>query len=168
MLIEKTSISGVYLITPKKIVDERGFFVKTFHADIYCKHGLETDFKEEYYSSSKQYVLRGMHFQLPPHEHVKLVYCIAGEVLDVVLDLRVNSSTDSKILYIPKGLAHGFMSLSDNATLVYKTSTVYSPESDAGILWNSFGFEWPFISSVISERDKKFLSFVDFNSPFTL
>ena len=178
MKFEKLDIKGAYLITPKRFLDDRGMFVKTFHSDIYAQHGLETNFKEEYYSISGKHVLRGMHFQLPPQDHVKLVYCIRGSVLDVLLDLRINSLTygqtfathlsleNSNIMYIPTGLAHGFLALSDDATLVYKTSTVHHPENDAGILWDSFGFDWTHIPSNISERDKRFISFSDFNSPF--
>jgi dTDP-4-dehydrorhamnose 3,5-epimerase len=180
MIFKETSIIGAYLITPRKFLDDRGAFIKTFHADIYTEHGLEVNFSEEYYSTSNKHVLRGMHFQLPPHEHVKLVYCIVGEVLDVLLDLRTDSPTYGKvfathlnsdnadIIYVPKGIAHGFMALSDNATLIYKTSTVHSPESDSGILWNSFNFNWPFTPASLSERDKKFTSFSNFNSPFKL
>ena len=180
MIFKESPIFGVYNITPKKFSDERGLFVKTFHSDTYAKQGLQTNFHEEYYSTSIKHVLRGMHFQLPPNDHVKLVYCIVGEVLDVVLDLRTDSptfgQTNSTILsaenlnmiYIPKGLAHGFMSLSDSATLIYKTSTVYHPESDTGILWDSFNFNWPFRPSYISERDKSLPGFSNFDSPFKM
>jgi dTDP-4-dehydrorhamnose 3,5-epimerase len=176
--IRQTKIPGCLEILPQKLKDKRGFFVKTFHKDMFRKYLLETDFVEEYYSFSYKRVLRGLHFQVPPMDHVKLVYCISGKVLDVVVDLRIGSPTygefemfdlsseKANMIYIPKGLAHGFYVLSDNAIMVYKVSTFYSPEHDTGILWNSVGIPWPDEKPIISKRDSEFLSFKDFKSPF--
>jgi dTDP-4-dehydrorhamnose 3,5-epimerase len=178
MEIKETKIPGCYEIQPKILEDERGSFVKVFHEDIFQKNQLETNFAEEYYSTSKQAVLRGLHFQLPPHEHVKMVYCVSGEVLDLVVDLRVGSptykqfttftlsSSKGNFVYIPKGLAHGFYVLSEQAIMIYKVSTVYSPEHDTGILWNSVGFTWPSANPIISQRDQSFITCSEFNSPF--
>lgn len=169
--IAKTTLHGCFELTPSVHKDERGIFVKTFHCEEFKEHGLETDFKEEYYSVSRKNVLRGLHFQRPPHDHVKLVYCVCGEVFDAVLDLRKNSPTYGKyaafeisaakgnMLYVPKGLAHGFYALSDGAVMMYKVSTVYSPMHDSGILWNSVGIPWPTDRPIISRRDSLFEPF---------
>lgn len=166
--LKKTSIEGCYILEPKIFKDNRGTFIKTFHRNIFEQNNLETNFKEEYYSVSPKGVLRGMHFQTPPHDHVKLVYCVAGKVLDAVIDLRVSSSTygkfelfsldgnNSNMLYIPKGLAHGFYVESESAIMMYKVSTVYHPENDTGIRWDSVGIPWPDVKPIISERDLSF------------
>jgi len=178
MQIKLNKIPGCYEIIPKVFEDHRGRFVKTFHRDIFQSFGLETEFHEEYYSVSSQNVLRGLHFQRPPQDHVKLVYCLVGEVMDVVVDLRLGSpkygkfeqfnlsATKANMVYIPSGLAHGFYVVSETATLMYKTSTVYSPNHDAGILWNSVGIPWPNLDPVLSERDQKWETFAAFKSPF--
>lgn len=180
MHIQPTTIPGCFQVSPKVFTDNRGSFVKTFHRELFEQQGLETDWREEYYSTSYKGVLRGLHFQLPPHDHTKLVYCAFGEVLDVVLDLRVGSPSygthvmfqlnaiDAHMVYIPKGCAHGFYTLSEQATMMYKVSSVYAPSSDAGLLWNSIGISWPDDTPIMSDRDKAFPIFADFTSnPFT-
>lgn len=166
--IKKTSIEDCYVLEPKVIKDKRGTFVKTFHEDVFGKYNLATNFKEEYYSVSHKGVLRGMHFQTPPYDHVKLVYCVVGKVLDVVVDLRINSNTYGKfemfdlnadtanMIYIPKGMAHGFYVVSDSAIMMYKVTTTYHPENDSGVKWDSIGIPWPNVNPIISERDQKF------------
>lgn len=171
MDIISTNLDGVFEIQNKKFEDQRGVFVKTFHEDSFRQAGLETDFKESFYSVSKKGVLRGMHFQLSPHDHAKLVYVTDGEILDVAVDIRRDSETfgeffstnlssrNAKSLYMAKGFAHGFLTLSDTATVVYLTSTVHAPESDTGIRWDSIGFDWKnyFINdALISGRDNQF------------
>lgn len=173
MKIEPTQISGVYEIENEQSSDNRGQFVKTYHADTFKKHGLQDDFKESFYSVSKKGVLRGMHFQLPPHDHAKLVYVVQGEILDVALDLRKQSETygkchsvklssaNARSLYMAKGMAHGFLALSESATVIYLTTSVYAPEYDSGIRWDSFNFDWPISKNdlIISERDGKHKKF---------
>lgn len=173
-----TPIPGCYEIQPRVFDDIRGRFVKVFHTQAFAELGLETYFAEEYYSHSHMGVVRGMHFQTPPADHVKLVYCVQGDVFDVVLDLRVGSPSYGRTasfrlsadrgnyIYIPRGLAHGFCATSESATLIYKISTVHSPEHDAGVLWNSIDVDWPLDSPVISERDASFKPPNDFMSPF--
>ena len=175
-----TDIPGCYELLPQKMADIRGSFVKTFQRSVFIQNGLETDWREEYHSLSHKGVLRGMHFQLPPYDHVKIVYCPMGEVFDVVLDLRMDSPafgqhvhfrlSDEKanIIYIPKGCAHGFYTVSDQAVMMYKVSTEYVSEVDTGILWNSFGASWSDNSPIMSERDKSFIHFSQFNSPFRI
>lgn len=178
MRIEETKLEGCFELTPEVHKDERGIFVKTFHKDTFAEKGLETHFAEEYYSVSRQRVLRGLHFQTPPMDHVKLVYCVLGKVTDVVLDLRKQSQTYGKfetfeldadkhnMIYIPKGMAHGFYVLSESATLLYKVTTIYSSSNDSGVLWNSAGVPWPDDNPIMSERDKGFARLEDFDTPF--
>lgn len=171
-------LPGCIELRPRIVSDIRGRFVKTFHKQAFEEIGLNTDWTEEYYSVSIKNVLRGLHFQLPPYDHEKLVYCTSGTVFDVVLDLREDSPTfrcyaafnldaeKSNIIYIPKGMAHGFLTLSETAVMMYKVSTVYTPEYDTGILWNSAGIPWPVVEPILSERDKKFPLLKNFCSPF--
>ena len=176
--INQSTIKGCLELIPKIFYDERGSFVKVFHSEAFKSLGLEEVFQEDYYSKSLKGVIRGLHFQLPPQEHSKIVYCVNGSVFDVVVDLRVGSPTfgkyetfnlnsnDANMIYIPKGLAHGFCSLSESSTLIYKTSTTYHPKCDSGILWNSVSIDWPTKKPVISDRDSSFKPFSDFVSPF--
>ena len=171
------AIDGVYEIHNFSVNDERGVFVKTFNEELFQKIDFKDSFKESYYSSSAKNVIRGMHFQLSPQEHEKLIYVTEGEILDVVVDLRKKSSTFKKFLtiklsafgssiFIPKGCAHGFLTLSASATVVYNVTTIYSPSNDSGILWNSFGYNWDIEVPIISERDQSFKRLEDFKSPF--
>lgn len=176
--VRRTSISGCYEICPRVFEDARGRFVKVFHQDAFAALGFETNFAEEYYSVSHQGVIRGMHFQTPPMDHVKVVYCTQGAVFDVVVDLRRGSPTygqaatfslsaeDGNFVYIPKGMAHGFCAINENTTLVYKVSTIYAPEHDAGILYSSVNVEWPAHAPIMSNRDLQFPSLSEFESPF--
>jgi dTDP-4-dehydrorhamnose 3,5-epimerase len=178
--LKPSALQGCFELHPKVFDDARGRFVKVFHEHFFREQGLETSFAEEYYSISHKNVIRGMHFQLPPMDHVKLVYCAHGEAMDVVIDLRIDSPTygqhevfeltsaKANCLYIPKGMAHGFFARSPKVIMVYKVSTIYSSEHDAGILWNSAGISWPAVQPVLSARDKSFPSMADFTSPFCL
>lgn len=174
MEIIKTELEGVFIIKNKIFQDERGIFIKTYNKNEFEKNNLCIEFKESYFSISNKDVIRGMHFQLPPFEHEKLVYVAKGKVLDVIVDLRKNSKTLGKYIslelseengysvYIPKGLAHGFKALEDGSIMVYNVATVYNSESDYGIRWDSFGFDWKTEEPILSARDKKFESMNDF------
>lgn len=176
--IKTTRLPGCFELQPKAFEDSRGRFVKVFNAQTFTDFGLETVFVEEYYSTSKKNVIRGMHFQIPPMDHIKLVYCAQGAVLDVVIDLRIGSPTykqsnileisaaKANSLYIPKGMAHGFCSLTDQSILVYKVSTTYAPAHDSGILWHSVGVDWPAKQPILSARDQSFSPLTNFVSPF--
>ena len=178
MELRSTPIPGCWQIVPRIFHDERGSFVKTFNRELSAQHGLVTEFAEEFYSWSHRGVLRGLHFQLPPAQHTKVVTCLVGEVLDVVVDLRVGSPTygghalihlraeDATLLYIPEGLAHGFLAVSDNALMSYQVTTVHSPEHDAGIRWDSAGIPWPELQPIVSARDAAFPALKEFDSPF--
>ena len=179
-LFEKiaTPLEGCFELLPIIRGDNRGSFVKTFHADTFAELGLVTDFKEEFYSTSIKNVLRGMHFQTPPADHVKLVHCMEGAVKDILVDLRKNSATFGKhatcileggkgnLMYLPKGFAHGFLTLSERAIIVCKTTTVYSPENDKGILWSSCGINWLCDAPILSDKDMNLPPVAEFDSPF--
>lgn len=180
MNIEKTALEGVYIINNFFAQDERGTFVKTFNKLDFKKNELNLDIRESYFSISKKGVIRGMHFQLPPSDHEKLVYVPFGSILDVVVDLRKKSLTykkfisielsaeNRKSIYIPKGLAHGFKSLVDETITVYNVATEYNPKADAGIQYDSFGFDWQLKNPILSKRDLDFQGLATFceNSPF--
>ena len=178
MKIIELDISGCYLIESKRFEDHRGSFLKIYHQKIYHEFGLNFNFAEEFYSISHRSVIRGMHFQTPPQDHEKIVYCPVGAVCDVFLDIRKSSKTygyfskieltadNGRVLFLPKGIAHGFLSLVDNSLMVYKTSTLYSPTNDAGIRWDSFGCDWGVEQPLLSARDGGFNCFSEFESPF--
>ncbi len=170
--------SGVHLLQPKVFTDERGEFVKTFHAPTFAGLGIAFAPREEFFSTSRRNVIRGMHFQLPPHGHGKLVYCIRGAVLDVVIDLRKLSATfggvystqltaaNRRILFLPPGLGHGFVAQEDDTVMVYQTDKVHVPAADSGVRWDSFGFDWGCANPVISPRDREFPGLPEFHSPW--
>ena len=174
----ETTIVGCFELQPKVFKDDRGRLVKTFHKDSFVTLNLATDFKEEYYSVSKKGVLRGLHFQIPPHDHVKCVSCLSGKIFDVVVDLRKESPTykqhfsieldseNGNMLYIPKGLAHGFYVQSEEAIFLNRTTTVYEPSCDTGIKWDSCGIKWPVSNPILSEKDKLMTTLNEFISPF--
>lgn len=179
MQIYEIEIPKCFEIVSEKFEDARGKFVKTLHNDIFVAHGIQNFFLEEYYSKSYHNVLRGLHFQIPPYDHIKMIYCVAGQVMDAIIDLRYGSPTygeyrtfelsdaNAKILVLDKGIAHGFYTLSQEAIVMYKVSSVYAQDYDKGILWNSVGIPWPTDRPLLSERDKSFPTFHDFKSPFS-
>lgn len=178
MNFQETKIKGVFVIQAQEFKDHRGLFVKTYNKDIFKSKKLHVTFKESFYSFSKKNVIRGMHFHLPPKDHAKFIYVPSGAILDVVVDLRNNSKTygkfiteelsaeNKKMIFIPTGCAHGFLSLQDNTCTMYLQSSTYSKEHDTGILYNSFGFKWPVKKPILSERDLNFVKLKDFTSPF--
>lgn len=173
-----TVINGVIIITLPHFVDARGSFTKTFHDDTFQTLGIDFKLKESYFSISQKNVIRGMHFQTPPHDHEKIVFCPKGKITDVIVDLRTTSPTygqyvqvdlsadNHQAVYIPKGCAHGFLSHEDDTLTYYLVSSVHAPESDSGILYNSFGMEWNCKHPILSERDLSFVKLEDFESPF--
>jgi dTDP-4-dehydrorhamnose 3,5-epimerase len=173
-----TDIPGCVEVRPFCARDDRGVFVKTFHAERFAEAGLPVDWREEFYSSSRQGVIRGMHFQTPPHDHDKLVFCVRGRVLDVVLDLRCASPTFRRHwvveldaayghgLFIPRGVAHGFLALTNDVLMAYKLTSVHSPSNDLGIRWDSFGMDWGNDQPLVSARDRAHPALAEFDSPF--
>lgn len=170
-------LPDTWLFQRPRFQDHRGLFVKTMTRTLFGEAGLPLECEEEFYSVSRQDVIRGMHFQVPPHAHVKLVYCPVGAVLDVLLDLRSGpgygrlasvtlSADDPHVLVIPKGIAHGFRSLTNDSLLIYKTSTEHAPSHDRGLRWDSFGFDWGVAVPVLSDRDCEHPEFSSFDTPF--
>lgn len=178
MKIEQTSIPGLLLLTLPAHPDGRGLFVKTFHESTLREAGIHFPLAESYFSFSKKGVIRGMHFQTPPHAHAKIVFCPVGAIRDVVLDLRKSSETfgqhlsqelsaeNHHALYIPPGCAHGFESLADGSMTYYLVSSEYSREHDAGVRWDSFGMAWETSAPILSTRDAGFVGLAEFQSPF--
>ena len=175
---ESLPLSGAALITLPAFNDARGSFIKTFQDSFFKQSAIDFELKESYFSVSHKEVIRGMHFQLPPHHHAKVVFCPHGSILDVLVDLRRQSPTygqyfatelsaaNHKAFYIPAGFAHGFKTLEDHTITYYLVSSEHSKEQDAGILYNSFGMDWQLNDPIISERDLAFPSLADFDSPF--
>jgi dTDP-4-dehydrorhamnose 3,5-epimerase len=180
MIIEKTIFDEVLIINNFNMNDVRGQFVKTFNKNEMKSKGIDFEIRESYYSISNENVIRGMHFQLPPHDHEKLVFAPKGSILDVIIDLRKQSKTykeyfsielsesNKRSIFIPKGFAHGFKSLENDTITVYNVSTEYQSNFDTGIKFNSFGFNWGSNNHTISTRDEEFESLESFSilNPF--
>lgn len=170
------AIEGPLLVERPIARDRRGTFRKLVHAPAFAAAGLRCDFVEQYVSTSETGVLRGMHFQTPPHDYVKLVSVIEGLILDVVLDLRPGpsrgavasvelSGEEGRSLYVPSGFAHGFLALRPSIVF-YDVTSVHAPDHDHGVAWDSFGFDWPIAAPILSDRDRGFPAFSDFETPF--
>lgn len=180
MEIIKTNFEGLYILQTINYQDNRGGFQKLFNFDFFAENGLDSDFKEFYYSVNKKGVRRGMHFQIPPYDYTKLVYCSKGCILDVCVDIRKNSKTYGKFfsielddqkaqyLYIPKGFAHGFLTKEEGSIVNYAQTSCYNKECDCGILQESIDFDWGIENTIASGRDLLFPKFNDFDSPFTI
>lgn len=176
--IQDLPLADAKLITLPAFTDDRGVFVKTFHDTTLKQAGIDFTLKESYFSLSKKNVIRGMHFQTPPHEHAKIVYCPQGAILDVIVDIRKGSPTygqcaayelsaaNHKAYYIPVGFAHGFKALTDDAITYYLVSSEYSQPNDTGIRYDSVNFDWAVTAPIISQRDLSFVALKDFESPF--
>lgn len=173
-----TPFEGLFILQTVNFQDNRGCFQKLFNEDFFRENGLDCDFKEFYYSVNKANVVRGMHFQTPPFDHTKVVYVSKGRIKDVVVDIRKKSKTYGKCfsielddqkgqyLYIPKGFAHGFVSLDDGSIVNYAQTTCYAKDNDCGIDATSIGFDWGVENPIRSGRDLTFEKLNDFNSPF--
>jgi dTDP-4-dehydrorhamnose 3,5-epimerase len=178
MKLKESKIQGCYEILPNIFNDDRGKFVKTIYEPFFKENSLEIDYPEVFYSISKKNVLRGLHFQTPPKEQTKLIFCPDGAVIDVVVDLRKGSPTYGQFdifsltselgnsIYIPSGLAHGFYVQSEYAIVVYNATNEFSPQHDSGIRWDSLSVPWPNKNPIISNKDLQLVSFIDFKSPF--
>lgn len=175
----KTDIDGVIIVEPTVFGDDRGYFMETYQYNDYCEGGINVTFVQDNQSMSKKGVLRGLHFQIN-YPQSKLVRVIRGEVYDVAVDLRKDSPTYGKYVgvllsaenkrqfFIPKGFAHGFVVLSDEAEFVYKVDDFYHPNDEGGLMWNDpdIGIDWPIPSDmeiILSDKDKVNSSFKDLN-----
>ena len=174
MIFNETSLAGVYLIDLEKRGDERGFFARAFCEREFAGHGLATRFVQANNShSARKATLRGMHYQLSPKAETKFVRCLCGALHDVILDLRLGSRTfgqsfgadltaeNRRMMYVPKGFAHGFITLVDDTEAYYLVDEFYAPEYERGIRWNDsqFAIPWPAQPVVISEKDENYRDF---------
>jgi len=179
---ENLGIAEVILIEPKVFKDERGFFLETYKMPDFIAYGIKGNFVQDNHSRSVKGVLRGLHYQNPPFAQGKLVRVVKGEIFDVAVDIRKGSSSygkwvgvilseeNKKMLYVPEGFAHGYCALSEIAEVLYKTTNVYSPQSDAGIIWNDrdLNIEWPIKKPILSEKDRKWPTLKEANNKFSL
>ena len=184
MNIIPTEIEGLLIIEPRVFGDRRGYFFESYSEQLYKEAGITANFVQDNESMSTYGVVRGLHFQRPPFTQAKLVRCVRGAVLDVAVDIRKGSPTYGKHvavelteenhrqLYIPRGFAHGFSVLSDQAIFQYKCDNYYAPQADGGIslLDPALGIDWriPMDCAILSDKDMKHPSFADFVSPFEL
>jgi len=177
---KKLSIPEVILVETQSFSDNRGFFLENFKASPFFSNGINTKFVQDNFSHSIKGVLRGLHYQKIPKAQSKLVTALRGEIFDVAVDIRENSPTfgkwvgeilsdkNHKSLYIPEGFAHGFCVLSDEADVFYKTSNEYSPEHEAGIIWNDpeINILWPIDEPILHEKDSKLVILKNANNNF--
>ena len=177
MEIQERKLAGVFEIRLAPIRDERGFFMRTFDEALFQQAGIGRAWKQENHSRSEHPgPVRGLHFQFPPYAETKLVRCIRGAVLDVFVDLRLNSPTfgqwdslelsesNKKMILIPRGFAHGFCTLSPESEVLYKVDNVYNREHEGGLLWNdpAIGIEWPVQEAILSDKDRRNMTLSQF------
>jgi dTDP-4-dehydrorhamnose 3,5-epimerase len=180
MTITETKLPGLLVIDPKVFGDERGYFFESFNQKVFEAAGLETNFLQDKESKSARGVLRGLHFQAPPFEQGKLVRVARGAVMDVSVDIRKASPTygkwesfelsehNKRMLWIPPGFAHGFVSLEDDTIFIYKCTNIYHSESEGSVRWNDqdLGIVWGVDDPVVSEKDQQAPLFSELRSPF--
>jgi len=180
MKISKTFIEDLLIIEPPLFKDDRGFFYESYNKKNLDKI-IKIAFVQDNESKSNKGVVRGLHFQLPPFEQAKLVRCVSGKILDVAVDLRINSKTFGKFLsvelssennfqlFVPKGFAHGFQVLSETAIVNYKVDEYYNPDSESGLIWNDkdLSIDWNLdLKPILSKKDLKLISFKELKSSF--
>jgi dTDP-4-dehydrorhamnose 3,5-epimerase len=180
MIFQPTPLAGAYVIDLEKRGDDRGFFARAFCQREFAAHDLATQMVQANNSlSAYKGTLRGMHYQLAPKAETKLVRCIRGALFDVILDLRADSPTfgqsygaelsaeNRRMMYVPKGFAHGFITLADDTEALYLVDEFYAPESERGVRWNDprFAIAWPAEPTVMSDKDR---NFPDFNPAWHL
>lgn len=175
MQFEPTRLAGAYVISPQVFTDERGSFFETYHQQKFAEHGIGEEFVQDNHSVSVRNVIRGLHFQKPPHAQSKLVRVVQGEVYDVIVDLRTESETfgqwfaetlsagNRKMLYVPTGFAHGFCVTSDTAEFAYKCGALFNKDTESGIRYDDpdLSIDWPIDikEAIVSEKDLALKSF---------
>lgn len=177
MNILEKKIKGVYEIILTPLNDDRGYFMRTYDYKVFEYFGIHREWVQENHSrSEKKGIIRGLHFQFPPYNESKLIRCIKGAVLDIYLDLRKDSPSfgrwetvelseqNKKMLFLPRGFAHGFCTLTEVSEVVYKVDNFFSKDHDSGIRWNdpTLRMRWPVENPVISEKDMKLMTFDEF------
>lgn len=176
---KECKLNGCIHLVPEIFNDIRGESIKTFHVSTFKELGIDCEFKEDLIVVSHKNVFRGMHFQKPPYEQEKIVYCIKGKILDIILDLRKGSPTYGEIecielseskknmLFIPSGFAHGYIALEKESIMFYKMSNEYNKEAEDGICFDSIKMPIDTKGLIISERDQHFGTLQEFESPFS-
>lgn len=166
---ERTSLEGLCIIRPKRFLDARGHFEECYQQEIFAENGISKPFIQDNQSYSKNGTIRGLHYQNPPHAQAKLIRVIVGKILDVAVDIRLNSKTfgnhfsieldaaKGDMLFVDEGFAHGFAILSVEAIVHYKTTRYYAPEAEDGIFWNDpdLGIDWKTTEPCLSAKDSK-------------
>ena len=175
MIFTEIKLKGAFIIQPEKLEDERGFFARTWCKRELEAHGANPNLVQCNISfNKKRGTLRGMHYQVAPHEEAKLVRCTMGGIYDVIIDLRPDSQTckqwisveltaeNRKMIYIPEGFAHGSITIEDDTEVFYQMSEFYTPECAKGVRWNdpAFGITWPIDIAILSERDRQYPDFL--------
>ncbi len=169
MKIIPVDLPEIVLLEPRIFEDRRGYFLETYQAQRYSDHGIDADFVQDNLSFSRRGVVRGLHYQLQKPQG-KLVMVLQGEVIDLVVDIRLGSPNFGKWskntlsadnhhqLYVPPGFAHGFAVTSETATVLYKVTDYYNPGDEYGIIWNdkNLGLDWPLTEAILSDKDEKF------------
>ncbi len=171
MIFSQTPLPGAYVVELRRLEDDRGFFARSFCRDEFIERGLNPGVAQCNVSfNPRRGTLRGMHYQVVPHAEDKLVRCTQGEIWDVIIDLRADSpgfkkwfgvelsAASRRALYVPKGFAHGFQTLTDDAEVLYMMAAPYHPDSARGVRWDdpAFGIEWPIADPGMSDRDRSF------------
>lgn len=181
MVVKEKKISGVFEISLEPKTDKRGFFMRTYDKEIFEKYGIERMWVQENHSrSDKKGIIRGLHFQFPPQAETKLIRCIKGAIFDVFVDLRKGSSTfgqwdsielsedNKKMIFIPRGFAHAFCTLTETSEVIYKVDNPYKPEAEGGVIWNdeTLNISWPVRNPILSEKDSQLPTLSEFIKNF--
>lgn len=174
----KTPFDGLYEVHAPRLPDDRGMFRKVFHAPTLDPVTNDFCVKEVYYSVSSYGAVRGLHFQIPPSDHHKLIFCLKGKIFDACVDLRKSAATygrhrtseigqgDNRGMLVPKGFAHGFQALEEGTIVVSMASGVYAPEHERGVAWDSCGIDWPCKEPIVSDKDRRQPPLAGFVSAF--
>lgn len=172
---KETKLEDAKIVKPQVFGDERGFFMETYVEEDFRENGIDTEFVQDNHSKSEQGVLRGLHYQKGKHSQGKLVRVTQGVIMDVIVDLREDSETfgehlkvilseyNRKMLWVPRGFAHGFYTLSGTAEVQYKVDNDYAPDQEAGIIWNDpeLDVDWPTEDPKLSEKDEEWPKFAE-------
>jgi dTDP-4-dehydrorhamnose 3,5-epimerase len=181
MIFNKNKIDGVFIVDLQPNLDSRGYFMRVYDKGIFKSNNLDREWLQENHSKSEQKgTIRGLHFQMPPYCETKLIRCVRGAVMDVFVDLRIGSKSfgqwdsielseeNKKMIFVPRGFAHGYCTLTDVTEVVYKVDNIYKPDFGYGIIWNDkdLNIKWNLENPVLSEKDKKNFSLKEFISKF--
>lgn len=184
MTVETTALEGVFLITPRRFGDNRGFFSESYSRKSLAEQGIDIEFVQDNHSLSSQVgTVRGLHFQAPPHAQDKLVRCGKGALFDVAVDIRRGSPTygkwvgyelsfeNGRQLLVPAGFAHGFMTLQPDTEIIYKCSDYYAPETEGAVVWDdpAIDIDWPLdVAPVLSDKDAAARPLAELDTPFSM